>query len=212
MEEFICPACGTIYPVTERFRWKCDCGAPLELVMESEFNPNNLQGRPHSLWRYREALPDIPEEDIVGFGEGFTPLTPFETSWGKVHVKLDFLMPSGSFKDRGAAVLISKVKQLGVEEVVIDSSGNAAASMSCYAAKAGIRCRVFVPASTSAGKLVQMRYYGAEIVAVPGSREDTANAVLEAAQDTYYASHYWNPYFFQGTKTFAFEEIGRAHV
>lgn len=204
MAEYYCSECGRRYPATGP-RWRCDCGSPFDLSFDVRFPLDLLSGRPPDIWRYREALPPVEMQNIVSLGEGFTPLIAVTTEWGRVYAKLDFLMPSGSFKDRGASVLMSRVKQLGVEEVVIDSSGNAAAAMACYAAHARVRCRVFVPASTSAGKLVQMRAYGAEVVAVPGSREDTARAVLEAAETTYYASHYWNPYFFEGAKTFAYE-------
>ena len=120
-------------------------------------------------------------------------------------IKQDQLFPTGSFKDRGAALLISKVRELGIKEVVIDSSGNAAAAVAAYCAKGGIKCKVFVPEATTAGKVTQIRMYGAEVVRVPGTREDTAAAVLKEAKSTYYASHYWNPFFLHGTKTFAYE-------
>jgi threonine synthase len=88
---------------------------------------------------------------------------------------------------------------------VEDSSGNAGCAIAAYCARAGISCDIFVPADTSPAKLAQIKLYGASVNKVEGSREDTARAVLRAAEATYYASHSWNPYFFQGTKTFAFE-------
>jgi len=114
-------------------------------------------------------------------------------------------MPTGSFKDRGGAVLLHHIHGLGISDIVEDSSGNAGASIAAYAAAAGIKSRIFVPSSTSPAKTAQISAYGAEIVSVPGSREDTAAAALEAAESSYYASHSWNPFFFQGTKTAAFE-------
>jgi threonine synthase len=102
-------------------------------------------------------------------------------------------------------VLVSKIRELQIASVVEDSSGNAGCAVSAYCAKAGIDCEIFVPASTSPGKLAQIRLYGANLNLVPGSREDTARAVFQAAQNRYYASHSWNPYFFHGTKTWAFE-------
>jgi threonine synthase len=114
-------------------------------------------------------------------------------------------MPTGSFKDRGASVLVSKVKELGIKRVVIDSSGNAGCAVAAYAARAGIRCEVYVPDATSPVKLKQIAAYGARVIKIRGSREETAAAALDAARHTYYASHYWNPFFLQGTKTFAFE-------
>jgi len=94
---------------------------------------------------------------------------------------------------------------LGVPSVVEDSSGNAGCAIAAYCASARVQCRIFVPQDTSAGKLAQIQFYGAQLNKIPGSREDTAQAVLGAAEKNYYASHSWNPFFFQGTKTFAFE-------
>ena len=86
-----------------------------------------------------------------------------------------------------------------------DSSGNAGCAIAAYCAQARIKCEIFVPEDTAVGKLAQIRMYGARLNRIPGYREDTAHAVLNAAESDYYASHSWNPFFFQGTKTFAFE-------
>ncbi|GAB4373800.1 MAG: pyridoxal-phosphate dependent enzyme [Spirochaetales bacterium] len=123
----------------------------------------------------------------------------------EVRFKLDYLMPSGSFKDRGASILVSLCKALGIEELVEDSSGNAGAAMAAYCAVAGIKCRIFAPAHTPEGKLLQTRLYGGEVVKVPGTRQDTNDAVLKAAETIYYGSHLWNPYFVQGHMSAAFE-------
>jgi threonine synthase len=130
---------------------------------------------------------------------------PHSAAGREVFLKLDHLFPSGSYKDRGAAVLLSKIRELHVDRVVEDSSGNAGAAVAAYAAAAGITADIYVPASNSPGKLNQIRAYGAELVAVEGSRSDTAAAALRAAEEHYYASHVWNPFFLEGTKTFAFE-------
>ena len=157
------------------------------------------------MWRYREAIPVRKEENIISFHEGFTPLCELAIDGRKPLIKFEQLFPTGSFKDRGASVLMSKVKELGVTKVVEDSSGNAGCAIAAYAAKAGIECDIFVPEKTSPGKLAQIQMYGANLVKIPESREDTARAALKAAEDSFYASHAWNPFFFQGTKTFAFE-------
>jgi threonine synthase len=101
--------------------------------------------------------------------------------------------------------MLSYLKHLGVQAAVEDSSGNAGAAVAAYAARAGIACRIFVPAATSRGKLAQIAAYGATVVPIPGSREDVAAAARAEAEDSAYASHVFNPYFFQGTKTVAFE-------
>ena len=161
------------------------------------------------MWRYREALPIGNDANIVSFDEGMTPMIPLDLGAGGLLLKLEQLFTTGSYKDRGAAVLVSKAKELGIGRIVEDSSGNAGCAIAAYAAKAGIRCEILVPESTSPGKLAQILMYGAELNRVPGTREDTAVAALVAAETAYYASHSWNPFFFQGTKTFAYEVWGQ---
>jgi threonine synthase len=123
----------------------------------------------------------------------------------RVLLKIDYLFPTGSYKDRGATVLISKAKELGIKEVVEDSSGNAGSAIAAYCVRAGIGCKIFVPEATSHGKLVQIQAYGADLKRIKGSREKTAEVAMEAGSKIYYASHCWNPFFLHGTKTFAFE-------
>jgi threonine synthase len=204
MTRLLCIRCGAEYPASDP-RWKCECGGLLDLEHAAAFPRRKIQSRPPTLWRYREALPIEDDANIVSFGEGFTPLTPFRLGGVETLVKQDQLFPTGSYKDRGAAVLVSKARELGIRAVVEDSSGNAGCAIAAWCARAGIACQIFVPASTSPGKTAQIAMYGAELVLVPGSREDTARAVWAAAQTQYYASHSWNPFFFHGTKTWAFE-------
>jgi threonine synthase len=94
---------------------------------------------------------------------------------------------------------------LGIRRVVEDSSGNAGCAIAAYCARAGIACTIYVPEDTSPAKVAQIQWYEADLCRVPGTRQDTADAVMAAAEHTYYASHSWNPFFFQGTKTFAYE-------
>jgi threonine synthase len=137
--------------------------------------------------------------------EGFTPLEEVEFSGNRSLIKIDYLFPTGSYKDRGAAVLISKMKEWGVQKVVEDSSGNAGSAIAAYCARARIECEIYVPQSASSEKTVQIQAYGATLKKVRGSRERTAEVAMEAASKIPYASHCWNPFFLQGTKTFAFE-------
>jgi threonine synthase len=157
------------------------------------------------MWRYREAIPVGRDEDIVSFDEGFTPLLPVDLGERTAWVKQDHLFPSGSFKDRGASVMISKAKELGVRSLVEDSSGNAGASVAAYGARAGIECSIVAPASASKAKLDQIERYGATLHTVSGPREAAAHEALRLAETAYYASHVWNPFFVHGTKTFAYE-------
>jgi threonine synthase len=200
----VCAAAGERYGADEP-RWRGDSGELLDLEWTPAFFPERIRQRSPNLWRYREAIPVREDRNIVSFGEGFTPLFPATLAGQKILIKLDHLFPTGSYKDRGATVLISKARELGIRAVVQDSSGNAGVSIACYSALAGIRCEIFVPASTSPAKLVQIRHAGATLREIPGSREDTARAARKRAEEVYYASHCWNPFFHHGTKTFAFE-------
>ena len=164
-----------------------------------------IRNRAPSLWRYREALPVDDDRNIVSFQEGFTSLLNVLFDSRTVRIKQDQLFPTGSYKDRGAAVLVSKIKELGIREVIEDSSGNAGCSIAAYCAAAGIRCHIFVPGASSPAKLHQIETYGADLHKIPGSREDCAQAAMIAAESTYYASHVWNSFFIHGTKTFAYE-------
>jgi threonine synthase len=160
-----------------------------------------------SLWRYGAVLP-VGSEATVSLGETMTPLVEAQVDGVAVRFKLDFLLPTGSYKDRGAAVLISALNTLGVRHAVEDSSGNAAAAIAAYAARAGIVCTVFAPAAASAGKLVQAAAYGARVERVEGSRDDVADAAIAAAAadaTSTYASHNWHPFFVEGVKTWALE-------
>lgn len=151
------------------------------------------------------GYPCTPDEHIISLGEGFTPLEEIELEGHRVLLKVDYLFPTGSYKDRGATVLISMAKELGIRKAVEDSSGNAGSAIAAYCAKAGIECGIYVPQATSAGKLVQIETYGATLKKIEGSREETADVAMEVASNSFYASHCWNPFFLHGTKTFAFE-------
>jgi len=202
----ICTVCGK--ECSERdLPWRCSCGGPLSPVFEGAEPMNRHRVNPSEpgMWRYASSLPPGPGFERITMGEGWTPLV--RQNWGgtEVYLKLDYTCPTGSYKDRGMAYLVSIIHSLGVREVIEDSSGNAGASMAAYSARAGIKCRVFVPEYTSAGKCVQITSSGAELVRIPGTREDTTRAAEKAAESTYYASHNWSPWFAHGVKTFAFE-------
>jgi threonine synthase len=114
-------------------------------------------------------------------------------------------MPTGSFKDRGTAVMINHLIEVGVGPIHEDSSGNAGASIATYAAASSIPCRIYVPAAAPRGKLVQIAVSGADVRAIPGTRQDVTEAALTAIGESFYASHNWQPFFIEGTKTLAFE-------
>jgi len=202
-----CTACGRDYALDE-LAWCCRyCHGVLDLVGFTPAVPSTaaLARRKPTLWRYAEALP-IAEPTGISLGEGVTPLITAPDR-PDVLLKVDYLMPTGSFKDRGAVLLAALAQRLAVPRMVADSSGNAGAAIAAYAARAGIPCDIYVPASTSAGKVAQLRAYGATVHQIPGSREDTATAAAQAADEpgTFYASHVYHPFFLHGTKTYVFE-------
>lgn len=204
MEKLNCSECHRSYSI-DPTRWQCDCGSPLDLEFTPEFSTEKILKRRPGLWRYREAIPVVRDRSILSLGEGFTPLGEVEFAGQRVLLKMDYLFPTGSYKDRGATVLVSKIKELGIRKVVEDSSGNAGSAIAAYCTRGGITCDIYVPHSTSQGKLAQILAYGATLKKIEGSREKTAQVTMEAAKRTYYASHCWSPYFLHGTKTFAFE-------
>jgi threonine synthase len=210
-----CASCGNEYPLGSQ-RWRCGCGGILDISSSPNLTGNWIDSRRFDIWRYRRAIilekrAETGPEQLLTLGEGWTPLLPYapplrkQNSSVKFFLKHDHLMPTGSFKDRGSAVLVQHVRNLGITEVVEDSSGNAGASIAAYTGAAHIKSSIFVPAATSPEKTAQIEAYGADLVRVPGSREDTAAAALNAAKGSYYSSHSWNPFFFQGTKTAAYE-------
>ena len=205
-EILICSSCGKEYSPEDKL-FRCpSCSSHFNLKLEKlKFDPEALDNSKGSgIWRYRSVLP-VKDENIISYSEEKTPLTEYSCLSGEMLIKLDYLFPSGSYKDRGAAVMVSKMKELNIDYAVEDSSGNAGASAAAYCAKGGISCSIYVPASNSEAKLSQIMSYGAELHAVEGSRAETSKKVLEAAEKHYYASHIWNPYFYHGTKTFAYE-------
>ena len=138
-------------------------------------------------------------------GEGCTPLVARRWRGAPALFKLEWFSPTGSFKDRGASVMLSILRDQGVTRVLEDSSGNGGAAIAAYAAAGGIGAKILVPASTSPDKTVQMRAYGAEIELVPGTRQDVSDAAVRQAATIFYAGHNWQPFFLQGTKTLAYE-------
>jgi threonine synthase len=164
------------------------------------------------VWRYRGWLPAV---EPLSLGEPTTAIAELAGE-GTVLAKLEGGLPTGSFKDRGAAVTVAWLRAQGVREIVVDSSGNAGASFAAYAARAGMRLRLFVPADASPTKLLQARAHGAVVVSVPGPRSAAGDAARDALDgagtDVAYGSHLWQPAFLSGTATFAyevFEQLGR---
>ena len=189
-----CPICGGIYDLAE----------PLSFKPESIKTQRDLPG----IWRYQSTFALPTGSNLVTLGEGNTPLVWGEVDGHKVAFKLEGSNPSGSFKDRGSSVLASFLLSRGVNSAVEDSSGNAGASFAAYAARAGIHAKIFIPESAAGPKRAQIGIYGAEVIEVPGSRSDAAEAVLQAATaGAIYASHAFHPSVLEGYATLAYELV-----
>ncbi len=164
--------------------------------------------------RYRKTLPLEPGTSLVHLGEGGTPLIHVELYGRSVFLKCEHLNPTGSFKDRGTAVLVSALAAQGVSKAIEDSSGNAGASFAAYAARVGIEATIYVPETASGPKQAQIKAHGAHVIRIPGPRSAVSEAVQrEADRGAVYASHAYLPHGIAGMATIAYElveQLGRA--
>jgi threonine synthase len=201
-----CYICPKTYE-EDKPRYKCDCGGFLVHQFDKmpTLEPKKLANRPDSWWRYQEALPLADEANRLSLGEKSTPLSTGELAGEQVLLKIDGDCPTGSFKDRGSFLMVSKLREWGLKEIVGDSSGNAGASIAAYAQVAGITARIYAPGYTDPAKLDNIRQYNPELITVDGSREETSKAAMQDAERSFYASHNWSPYFVCGVKTLAYE-------
>ena len=200
---YIDPGSGKLYPL-DIPRWCSDECTPLLITPGKGLSREEIDSRNRSLWRYRAALPvDIAKP--ITLGEGCTPLV--QQTWGDLRpfFKLEWFNPTGSFKDRGSAVMLSFLRQIGIEAVLEDSSGNGGSSVAGFGAAGGMRVKILAPASTSPAKIAQVRAYGAEVQLVEGPREETEAEAIRQSNRTFYASHNWQPFFLEGTKSLAYE-------
>ena len=179
--KFKCNACNKIYKL-DTPKYKCDCGGLFDLS-------GKIKGVKVDL----------------SLGEGDTPILKKEFSGEDIFFQMDYLQPTGSFKDRGAVFLIDQLKKMGINNIIEDSSGNAGAAIAAYSAAANINCSIYLPSKTSQAKIKQIKSYGANIVRIKGNRDEASNAILKEAENTYYASHVYNPLFFAGVASLAFE-------
>ena len=160
---YLDPRTGRTWPL-DRPRWCGDDGAPLMLTPMPGIGRDDIEQGERSLWRYRAALPPLAAgAPPISMGEGRTPLVPRSVGGATALLKCEWFMPTGSFKDRGASVMLSLLRAQGVREVLEDSSGNGGAAVAAYAAAGGMRARILVPESTSPAKAVQARASGAAI-------------------------------------------------
>ena len=211
---FVCTRCGALTPTTTQDA-HCHCGGLFDIAFEPPaWDSALIDTKEWSLFRYRRFMAiDGDAWRGVTMGEGMTPIIPLDPS-GDVLLKMDYYMPTLSFKDRGAAALVSHMVEIGVKRCVQDSSGNAGNSVAAYCARAGIECDIYVPEGTSPKKITMIEAHGAKAHVIPGTRDHCADVCRAAVKEggAYYANHVYNPYFYEGTKTYlyeTFEQLGR---
>ncbi len=221
IRRYKCAKCGKEYdesnvPPNDR------CGGRIDVILNVEslkdtITKDILERRKGGLWKYFEFMPVRRRESIISLGEGNTPLVPSrnlakEMGLSNLFLKIETLNPSGSFKDRPICVGVTRASEDGTETVAAASSGNAAAAMSTYAARAGLRAVVFVPENAPAGKLIHLRTLGANVFRVRKVKEgiDPTTTILHAACDELG----WTPtpsfgpfngFQFEGTKSLGYE-------
>ncbi|MDI6846852.1 MAG: pyridoxal-phosphate dependent enzyme [Candidatus Bathyarchaeia archaeon] len=202
--EIKCSVCGKSSPSLLNFRCP-SCGQPLDLQIRPNFEAGKIRRRDYTVWRYAKFFPYVKETEIVTLGEGWTPLVKFSSN---VYFKLENLNPTGSFKDRGSTVLISTLHKLIKKAggcMSEDSSGNAGASIAAYAARAGLKAKIYVPENVSGPKFNQIRFYGAEVVKVSGGRSKVAEEAQKVGRGKFYVGHILHPLFRDGIRSLAYE-------
>jgi threonine synthase len=215
-----CPRCGRTRPADRRQNL-CDCGSPLLArydldAVRRATDPARIATRQADLWRYRELLPVGDDGYVTTLGEGWTPLLPaprFGAAVGvpKLLVKDEGLVPTGSFKARGAAVGVSRARELGERHIAMPTNGNAGAAWALYAARAGMRATIAVPAAAPAITRAECYAAGAELHVVDGLINDAGKLIAEIIANSngeiFDASTLKEPYRLEGKKTMGYEIV-----
>ena len=198
-----CTQCGQPYP-TSGAPYLCACGGVFDFSAFPVYHPPKINYS--GLWKHEKSLGLPVTSPEVTLGEGNTPLLQGMYHRCELYFKMESQNPTGSYKDRGTAVLVSFLLSRGVISAVEDSSGNAGASFAAYAARAGMEARVFIPESASGPKRWQIEMAHARVERIPGPRAEAARAVLNAVQEgSAYASHAYMPFGLAGIATIAYE-------
>jgi len=202
-----CAGCGRTFGADRPVNTCSSCGSLLSCFYDYEktregFTSSAVAGREKTLWRYREVLPILDQANVCSLGEGFTPLLRLRNG---VLMKDDGQIPTGTFKARGMAVAVSKAKELGLKKLVVPSAGNAGAALACYAARAGLAARVFIPRETPELIINECGIYGAEVNLVEGNISDAGAKMKENMGGYFDMSTLKEPYRLEGKKTMGYE-------
>ena len=213
-----CPRCGARLNADAPAN-VCDCGSPLLArydlaAVRAAVTPDGIARRPADLWRYRELLPVRDTARAATLGEGWTPLLPVLRYGQRIGlpgllVKDEGALPTGSFKARGAAVGVSRAAELGIGHIALPTNGNAGAAWAAYAARAGIRATVAMPAAAPVSTRRECVAAGADVHLVDGLIDD-AGAMIRtfvAASGAFNASTLREPYRVEGKKTLGLEIV-----
>ncbi len=216
LDHLECPRCSTIYDADTQAHL-CLCGSPLlaryDLQAAKKYiSKDQLRTREFTLWRYHELLPVRSATNIVSLGEGMTPLLPLkrigqQLDLPHLYVKDEGVIPTGSFKARGAAVGVSRAKELGVQVLAMPTNGNAGGAWATYAARAGLQAVVVMPEAAPTITRNECAITGAHLFLVNGLISD-AGAIVGRAVKTYGwydASTLKEPYRIEGKKTMGYE-------
>ena len=204
-----CVSCGEEYDDEVIYTCK-KCGSVLELVSDINVSKDIFEGRRDNLWKYKECIP-VDETKIVSLDEGGTPFCKCDKLSSELgvnlYVKVEGSNPTDSFKDRGMTVGMTKAMELRVDTVGCASTGNTSASLAAYAARAGLRCIVFLPSGKVAlGKLAQAMFHGAEVMSIQGNFDEALEAMTALALEKHlYLLNSINPYRLEGQKTIGYE-------
>ena len=175
---------------------------------KERFAQSAVARRGKDLWRYREVLPVLDPANVCSLGEGFTPLLRLRNC---ALMKDDGQIPTGTFKARGMAVAVSKAKELGLKRLVVPSAGNAGAALACYAARAGLDARVYIPRETPELIIRECAIYGAEVILVEGNISDAGSKMKEDGGGYFDMSTLKEPYRLEGKKTMGYEIAEQTH-
>ncbi|MEU5959684.1 threonine synthase [Micromonospora parva] len=215
-----CPRCGKEH-AADRLQNLCDCGSPLLArydlpAVAKAVTPERFPLRPADLWRYRELLPVADPRHVTTLGEGWTPLlrTPAygtEIGIADLMVKDEGLIPTGSFKARGAAVGVSRARELGVERVAMPTNGNAGSAWATYAARAGMGATIVMPLSAPSICRRECVAAGADLRLIDGLIGDAGRRVAELIAESngaiFDAGTLREPYRLEGKKTMGYEIV-----
>jgi len=213
-----CIECGKTFPVSRRLYTCPECDSLLEIELDlekvkEEVDRDSLENDPVTLWKYSPFMPVEDESNIVSLDEGGTPLYECDSlaDWvgiDKLYVKYEGGNPTGSFKDRGMTIGVTKAIEYGVSTVTCASTGNTSSSLAAYSGKAGLDCLVLTPKGKVAlGKLAQAALHGAKIIAVEDNFDRALELVRELTRERedIYLLNSINPFRPQGQKSIGFE-------